>query len=82
MSLQSAPFFWVTCDEPECAARCPDDRHEFMAWSDTDQAEDCALDSEWLGRDGKHYCEIHRIAFDLDDDEYPHPPSTQSKVTA
>ena len=65
MTVQSAPFYWITCDEPfdDCGARCPDLYiSEITAWSDVIDAEDCARDSEWkTTTDGRHYCEEHAL---------------------
>ena len=71
MTLQSAPFYWVTCDAPDCDERSPSLDDEYAAWIAEDQAVDYATDCEWLTHAGKHYCEVHRIAFDLAEDAEP-----------
>ena len=60
--MQSAPYYWVTCDEPGCDARCPD--HEVTAWSDSDTAIDSAEESDWSCERGPltwvTFCPAHR----------------------
>ena len=68
MSLKSAPFYWVECDTADCAARCPAEGSEFLAWADEDQALMCSSDSDWTVTDaGEHYCWDH-TPDDEDDD--------------
>ena len=50
MSLRSAPYFWIECDN--CGSRC--EYGDFTAWSDADQAVDLAPD--WSCEGGKHHC--------------------------
>lgn len=59
MSLQSAPYYWLTCDQEGCAARSTEDG-DYAAWSDDGQAYDDALNGDWwTGKDGKDYCYQH-----------------------
>lgn len=53
MSLKSAPFFWLECDD--CGVKstnCSD----YVAWQDADMAEEEASCSDWYTEDGIHYC--------------------------
>lgn len=52
MAIESAPYYWVTCDE--CGER--DYYSEVGAWSEAEQAELVWTDSENHIKDGKHYC--------------------------
>jgi hypothetical protein len=52
MSLKSAPYYWVVCDN--CGARCEYD--EFSALENEGCAIDMALDSEWSMQGGRHHC--------------------------
>jgi hypothetical protein len=56
MSLASSPFYWLTCDGPDCKKRCPSEDDQIIAWVDDSQAEFYADDSDWRTVDGKHYC--------------------------
>lgn len=53
MSIESAPYFWVICDD--CGER--DEYGEVWAWAESDQAELVWTDSQNHVKDGKHYCE-------------------------
>jgi hypothetical protein len=61
MSIQSAPYYWITCDWPECAQRCPDPDDEYSAWVDVSGALAYADDSEWQTRESHHYCPDHAL---------------------
>jgi hypothetical protein len=58
MSVESAPYYWLVCDEPDCANKSTEG-DEFSAWADESMAVDMAESSEWLILDGKHYCDGH-----------------------
>lgn len=59
MSYQSAPFWWLVCDAPDCKAKSSEGS-EYCAWSDKSGAEGDAVDAEWLVGDKHHYCPEHR----------------------
>ena len=63
MAIHSAQFYWVTCDAPDCEARCPDPKDETIAWSDQESAVESAEDSDWKEVDDgfRHYCPDHAI---------------------
>jgi len=72
MAIHSAQFYWVTCDAPDCEARCPDPKDETIAWSDQESAVESAEDSDWkevdirgfpggLSDTRHHYCPDHAI---------------------
>lgn len=63
MSIQSKPYYWLTCDEPDCKRRSTEDS-EFSAWESENTAIDNALDSDWLEVDGKFYCYDHATKHD------------------
>jgi hypothetical protein len=53
MSLKSAPYWWVDCDN--CGERC--DYGDFAAWAEVDHAIDGAIESEWTtDGSGKYHC--------------------------
>ena len=52
MSLKSAPYYWVECDN--CGTRC--DYGEFAAVYEAIEAEDLARDRDWSCEHGKHHC--------------------------
>ena len=61
MTLQQAPYYWLTCDGTTtdggtCGARSTEGG-DSSAWSDPEGAWADAEGSEWLERDGKHYCD-------------------------
>lgn len=58
MSVHSAPYYWLICDEDGCSARYPD--HEVNAYSEQDITVESATDSDWtVTEDGRHYCWDH-----------------------
>ena len=61
MTTESAPFYWLTCDNRGCAARSPDPgSDEHSAWVDESQARLYAEDSGWkLNSHGKDLCAAH-----------------------
>ncbi len=66
MSFESAPYYWIVCDQPDCGAKSTE-FGEFTAWSDKDGAEEEAFNSDWtIAQDGKHYCEKHHPEEDED----------------
>jgi hypothetical protein len=52
MSLKSAPYYWVVCDN--CGERCEYD--EFSAWADPGYAVQGAIDGEWSAQGDRHHC--------------------------
>ena len=65
MSIKSAPYYWLTCDEPDCGvSSCEGTEHS--AWQDKGYALDGALDSDWIEVEGKHYCDDHANKHDPD----------------
>ena len=71
MTLDSKPFYWMTCDAPECGVKSTEGG-EFDAWADSDTAIDDARNSDfWVDvkGDGRAFCEEHAPRCDqlLDD---------------
>lgn len=60
MTLASAPFYWLTCDVPECTGREPGDAGEVVAWQDPDSARESAQASDWKTGD-LDYCPDHAL---------------------
>lgn len=54
MSIKSAPYYWVECDD--CGAKSTEGG-EHSAWSEGDMAWEEAYNSDWGAVDGKHYCD-------------------------
>lgn len=52
MSVKSAPYYWVECDN--CGARC--EYGDFSAWADKSYAIDSAVDGDWYADGDKHHC--------------------------
>lgn len=52
MSIKSAPFYWLECDN--CGKRA--DYGEFVSLEDEDQAISVALDSEWTTDGERYHC--------------------------
>lgn len=71
MSVVPIRMYRVVCDEPGCEVSAQDGNHyDYYAWVDPEQAEDDALDGDWLvTEDGKHYCTDHRLAHDQQEEE-------------
>lgn len=71
MTLQSAPYFWLTCDGlREDGERCDaksTEGGEYGAWSDAGHAVDDATNSDWVEHEGNDYCEEHSLQFKCDD---------------
>jgi hypothetical protein len=70
MTVKSAPYYWLECDEPGCGIKSTENS-EHTAWSDEGYALDSAIDSDWLAVPGedkvaKHYCEDHANKHDPD----------------
>jgi hypothetical protein len=61
MSLESAPFYWIACDAPDCEVRCPDASDEYLAYSDAEGALETAGASDWLMDKDRHLCPDHRL---------------------
>lgn len=72
MSVKTIPMYRVECDEDGCDAS-PQDDGEFWAWSDDDQAEEDARESDWIVRPDLHLCRAHggRNVCMGDDEECP-----------
>ena len=65
MSVRSAPYYWLVCDEPNCTNRWPD--YEVNAYEQADVLDEGAKDSDWtVTGDGRHFCREH---FPLDAEE-------------
>lgn len=58
MSIKSAPYYWLECDEDGCCWKSTDSG-ERVAWSGewADHVE--VFDGDWIEVDGKHYCADH-----------------------
>jgi hypothetical protein len=66
MSVKSAPYYWLICDEPGCGAKSTEGQ-DYSAWEDESQAVESADCSDWLILpDGKHYCDQHANKHDPD----------------
>ena len=60
MTLQSAPYYWITCDATDCDNRCPDEISEATAWERPDHAEADAAEAGWVTDDaGRWFCTEH-----------------------
>ena len=59
MAINSAPFWWLTCDHPGCTERAPNPEY-VSAWATVEQALDGGYNDDWLiTDDGEHYCPRH-----------------------
>ncbi len=58
MALQSAPYWWLKCDQEGCKAISSDDG-DYTAWANADRAIEDARDYDWVELDEKHYCPKH-----------------------
>lgn len=59
MSIESAPYYWVQCDYPECGLKSTEGS-DFTAWADEGEAiEQAGYTDWWLGDDGTHFCTKH-----------------------
>jgi hypothetical protein len=58
MALASSPFYWLTCDGPDCKNRCPGGPgDDYASFASGDQAREYALGSDWkVDHGGKDYC--------------------------
>lgn len=63
MSVKSAPYYWVVCDDCGASAASGD----YSAWSDKESAEIEPEAMEWLKMGDKHYCDGCRAQFDCDE---------------
>ena len=62
MTIQAAPYYWVSCDAPGCTARCPDVMDEYSAFADISGALETADASDWRHTDdSRDYCENHAL---------------------
>ena len=52
MSLKSALYYWVECDN--CGDRC--EYGDFSAYGDIGQAIDGAIADDWTEQGGRHHC--------------------------
>lgn len=63
MAVRKVSMYTVICDNCKINVN----KHgEFYAWSDSNCAEEVAMESEWLKVGNKHYC---RDCYDYDEDE-------------
>src|SRR6478609_10346249 len=58
MTLQSAPYYWITCDATDCDERLYGN-DDATAWATTKEAEDVADDCGWRQHAGRWYCDEH-----------------------
>lgn len=65
MSVKSAPYYWLECDEPDCG-NISTEGSDYTAWSDLDGAIAEADGSDWLLLGDKHYCDGHAAKNDPD----------------
>lgn len=77
MSLQSRPYYWVTCDYPGCGVSA-EEGGDYTAWQDPGYAASSALDSCFITLDDLWYCWEHQVEppEDSDNDDrlpMPHP---------
>ena len=64
MTIESAPYYWLTCDGPACDARTPDVNagDEYSAYADESAAHDMAMDRYWeVGGPDGDLCEDCKI---------------------
>jgi hypothetical protein len=54
MSLQSAPYYWLECDN--CHVKSTEEG-EFSAWVNESSAKDMAEECEWVVESTRHLCE-------------------------
>lgn len=54
MSIRSAPYYWVECDN--CGERAEYSGGEISAWKEAAQAVDGVVDDEWSIHGDKHHC--------------------------
>lgn len=60
MAIQSAPYYWVTCDEDGCDLKSTSGNFEVSAWDSESMALEDAEESDWwIGKDGDHFCYKH-----------------------
>lgn len=65
--MQSAPYYWLTCDHDECG-NISTNGDDVTAWSDEASAVEMAENGDWLILDGKHYCDGHRHAYEKEEE--------------
>lgn len=63
MSIESKPYFWVTCDWEGCGVSAQEGS-DFSAWADLSQAVEDAENGDWLtvvsaDKPERHYCCNH-----------------------
>lgn len=61
--IKEVTMYTVICDN--CGHDVNKDA-EYSAWNDRDYAVECALESDWIEKDDKHYCPE---CFSYDDDD-------------
>ncbi len=54
MSIKSAPYYWVVCDD---CGRSPQDSSDYTAMSDQGSAIDNATDADYAIDGDSHYCD-------------------------
>ena len=53
MSIQKVEMFTVICDNCQESA---DEGSDYSSWSDESQAEEVAMEADWIKEKDKHYC--------------------------
>ena len=53
MSIQKVKMFTVICDNCQESA---DEGSDYSSWSDESQAEEVAMEADWIKEKDKHYC--------------------------
>lgn len=71
MTLQQAPYYWITCDGllddgTTCGTKSTEGG-DSSAWGDASTAYGDASCCDWVQHDGKDYCEEHSMQFRCDD---------------
>jgi hypothetical protein len=63
MSVESAPYYWLTCDHVGCGVKSTKGG-DYTAWGDESMAREEASCSDWIEVEGKDYCDNHRNQHD------------------
>lgn len=70
MSVQSAPYYWITCDWPGCDATAQDG--DYSAWGDHGAAYGEAVNAEWCCTDNEgDFCPEHSTYDEETDERVP-----------
>ena len=67
MSVESAPFYWLTCDGLDddgttCGIKSTYGG-DYVAWDSPEQAREDAEAADWAHHNGKDYCDEHAHQF-------------------